>query len=117
MLCIHSGNLNSLFLLLWECLHVASALCRASQGEKAENSCDSQVLQYEPAHHGSVNTVTNLSPDLCVSGGTDQVGLNPKFTHVKELQSKLIPNYFTFITLTRCFRIFMHTYDTLYSLV
>ncbi|KAF6729772.1 WD repeat-containing protein 31 [Oryzias melastigma] len=49
-----------------------SDLYRASQGEKAENSCDSQVLQYEPAHHGSINTVTNLSPDLCVSGGTDQ---------------------------------------------
>uniref|UniRef100_A0A3B3VW93 WD repeat domain 31 n=1 Tax=Poecilia latipinna TaxID=48699 RepID=A0A3B3VW93_9TELE len=31
-----------------------------------------QVLQYEPAHYGSINTVTNLSPDLCVSGGSDQ---------------------------------------------
>lgn len=48
-------------------------LCRASQGEKVENTFDSQVLQYEPAHYGSINTVTNLSPDLCVSGGSDQV--------------------------------------------
>lgn len=46
---------------------------RASQGEKADNSFDSQLVQYEPAHQGSVNTVTSLSPDLCVSGGTDQV--------------------------------------------
>ncbi|KAF7200394.1 WD repeat-containing protein 31 [Nothobranchius furzeri] len=49
-----------------------SDLYRASQGEKADNTFDSQVLQYEPAHHGSINTVTNLSPDLCVSGGSDQ---------------------------------------------
>lgn len=46
---------------------------RASQGEKADGIFDSQVVQYEPAHQGSVNTVTNLSPDLCVSGGSDQV--------------------------------------------
>ncbi|KAM9392039.1 WD repeat-containing protein 31 isoform 2-T2 [Pholidichthys leucotaenia] len=49
-----------------------SELYRASQGEKADATFDSQVLQYEPAHHGSINTVTNLSPDLCVSGGSDQ---------------------------------------------
>lgn len=47
--------------------------CRASQGEKADNTFDSQVVQFEPAHQGSINTVTNLSPDLCVSGGSDQV--------------------------------------------
>lgn len=46
---------------------------RASQGEKADTTFDSQVVQYEPAHQGSINTVTNLSPDLCVSGGSDQV--------------------------------------------
>lgn len=46
---------------------------RASHGEKADNTFDSQVVQYEPAHQGSINTVTNLSPDLCVSGGSDQV--------------------------------------------
>lgn len=46
---------------------------RASQGEKADNTFDSQVVQHEPAHQGSINTVTNLSPDLCVSGGSDQV--------------------------------------------
>uniref|UniRef100_A0A8C9YUT4 WD repeat domain 31 n=3 Tax=Sander lucioperca TaxID=283035 RepID=A0A8C9YUT4_SANLU len=49
-----------------------SHLYRASQGEKADNTFDSQVVQYEPAHQGSTNTVTNLSPDLCVSGGSDQ---------------------------------------------
>lgn len=48
-------------------------MCRASQGEKADSAFDSQAVQYEAAHHGSVNTVTNLSPDLCVSGGSDQV--------------------------------------------
>lgn len=46
---------------------------RASEGEKADAALDSQVVQYKPAHHGSVNTITNLSADLCVSGGTDQV--------------------------------------------
>lgn len=46
---------------------------RASQGEKADSTFDSQVVQHEPAHQGSINTVTNLSPDLCVSGGSDQV--------------------------------------------
>lgn len=50
-------------------------MLRASQGEKADNTFDSQVLQYEPAHQGSINTITNLSPDLCVSGGSDQVNL------------------------------------------
>lgn len=54
---------------------LADVLCRASQGEKADSPLDSQVLQYEPAHHGSINTVTNLSPDLCVSGGSDQVNM------------------------------------------
>lgn len=48
-------------------------LCRASQGEKADATFDSQVMQHEPAHQGSINTVTNLTPDLCVSGGSDQV--------------------------------------------
>lgn len=48
-------------------------LHRASQGEKADNTFDSQVVQYEPAHQGSINTITNLSPDLCASGGSDQV--------------------------------------------
>ena len=46
---------------------------RASQEEKTNNVVDSQVVQYEPAHKGSINTVTCLSPDLCVSGGSDQV--------------------------------------------
>ncbi|KAG8011978.1 WD repeat-containing protein 31 [Nibea albiflora] len=46
-----------------------SELYRASQGEKADNTFDSQVVQYEPAHQGSINTVTCLSPELCVSGG------------------------------------------------
>ncbi|XP_056448506.1 WD repeat-containing protein 31 [Gadus chalcogrammus] len=49
-----------------------SQLYRASQRGAADNSTDSQVLQYELAHQGSINTVTNLSPDLCVSGGSDQ---------------------------------------------
>ncbi|KAG7265611.1 hypothetical protein CRUP_015733, partial [Coryphaenoides rupestris] len=50
-----------------------SQLYRASQKGAAENVNDSQILQYELAHQGSINTVTNLSPDLCVSGGSDQV--------------------------------------------
>ncbi|XP_056150250.1 WD repeat-containing protein 31 [Lampris incognitus] len=45
---------------------------RASRDEGTAHSSDSQVVQYEPAHQGSINTVTNLSLDLCVSGGTDQ---------------------------------------------
>ncbi|KAF0033921.1 hypothetical protein F2P81_013987 [Scophthalmus maximus] len=49
-----------------------SELYRAAQGEKADNTFDSHVVQYEPAHQGSISTVTNLSPDLCVSGGSDQ---------------------------------------------
>ncbi|XP_056274006.1 WD repeat-containing protein 31 isoform X1 [Pseudoliparis swirei] len=49
-----------------------SDLYRASQGEKADATFDSQVMQHEPAHQGSINTVTNLTPDLCVSGGSDQ---------------------------------------------
>ncbi|XP_054629027.1 WD repeat-containing protein 31 isoform X2 [Dunckerocampus dactyliophorus] len=49
-----------------------SELYRASQEENADTTSDSQVMHYEPAHHGSINTVANLSPDLCVSGGTDQ---------------------------------------------
>lgn len=53
--------------------HTEIFVFRASQGEKADNTFDSQVVQYEPAHQGSINTVTNLSPDLCVSGGSDQV--------------------------------------------
>lgn len=53
--------------------HTEISVFRASQGEKADNTLDSQVVQYEPAHQGSINTVTNLSPDLCVSGGSDQV--------------------------------------------
>lgn len=52
-----------------------SFMVRASLGEKADNTFDSQVVQYEPAHQGSINTITNLSPDLCVSGGSDQVNL------------------------------------------
>ncbi|XP_057687348.1 WD repeat-containing protein 31 isoform X1 [Corythoichthys intestinalis] len=51
-----------------------SELYRASEPEKAaSNISDSLVVQYEPAHRGSINTVTNLSADLCVSGGSDQV--------------------------------------------
>ncbi|KAM6965004.1 WD repeat-containing protein 31 [Aplochiton taeniatus] len=48
-----------------------SDLYKTSRGEEADNT-DSQVIQYEPAHKGSINTVTALSPDLCVSGGSDQ---------------------------------------------
>ncbi|KAM3867418.1 WD repeat-containing protein 31 [Diretmus argenteus] len=49
-----------------------SELYRTSRGEEADDTFDSQVVQYEPAHQGSINTVTNLNPELCVSGGTDQ---------------------------------------------
>ncbi|XP_061673125.1 WD repeat-containing protein 31 isoform X2 [Syngnathoides biaculeatus] len=49
-----------------------SELYKASEGERSDSALDSQVVQHEPAHRGSVNTVTNLSADLCVSGGTDQ---------------------------------------------
>lgn len=57
------------------CVFLCVCVCvyRASQAEKTDNTFDSQVVQYEPAHHGSINTVTTLSPDLCVSGGSDQV--------------------------------------------
>ncbi|XP_008335640.1 WD repeat-containing protein 31 isoform X2 [Cynoglossus semilaevis] len=50
-----------------------SDLFRASQGEMLDSTLNSKVIQYEPAHQGSINSVTNLSPDLCVSGGSDQV--------------------------------------------
>lgn len=53
--------------------YVILCVCRSSQGQKEDNTLDSQVVQYEPAHHGSINTVTSLSPEVCVSGGTDQV--------------------------------------------
>lgn len=61
--------------MFWLCAppYCCCLLCRASQGEKPDNTFDSQVVQYEPAHQGSINTVTNLTPDLCVSGGSDQV--------------------------------------------
>ncbi|KAK5871125.1 hypothetical protein PBY51_004022 [Eleginops maclovinus] len=49
-----------------------SVIYRTTEGEKSDNTFDSQVVQYELAHKGSTNTVTNLSPDLCVSGGSDQ---------------------------------------------
>lgn len=55
---------------------------RASEGQKSENNFDSQVVQYEPAHKGSINTVTKLSPDLCVSGGSDQVNSSGFKRHV-----------------------------------
>lgn len=32
-----------------------------------------QVVQYEPAHTDAINCVVSLTPDLCVSGGHDQV--------------------------------------------
>ncbi|XP_061784147.1 WD repeat-containing protein 31 isoform X1 [Nerophis lumbriciformis] len=50
-----------------------SELYRPSLEEKVETTSDFQVVQYEPAHRGSINTVTTMGPDLCVSGGTDQV--------------------------------------------
>ncbi|XP_033946363.1 WD repeat-containing protein 31 [Pseudochaenichthys georgianus] len=49
-----------------------SEIYRTTQVEKSETTFDSKVVQYEPAHKGSTNTVTNLSPELCVSGGSDQ---------------------------------------------
>uniref|UniRef100_A0A668AZJ8 WD repeat domain 31 n=1 Tax=Myripristis murdjan TaxID=586833 RepID=A0A668AZJ8_9TELE len=52
---------------------VCFSLRRASRADEADKLNDSQVVQYEPAHQGSINTVTNLRPDLCVSGGSDQV--------------------------------------------
>lgn len=60
---------------MYVCIFMCVCVCvyRASQAEKTDNTFDSQVVQYEPAHHGSINTVTTLSPDLCVSGGSDQV--------------------------------------------
>lgn len=62
------------FYLLTVCVsYCLIFLRRASQRGAAENVTNSQVLQYELAHQGSINTVTNLSPDLSVSGGSDQV--------------------------------------------
>lgn len=62
--------------------HIEIFVFRASEGEKAENNFDSQVVQYEPAHKGSINTVTKLSPDLCVSGGSDQVNSSGFKRHI-----------------------------------
>ncbi|KAK7933817.1 hypothetical protein WMY93_004713 [Mugilogobius chulae] len=45
---------------------------RSSQGQKDDCALDSQVVQYEAAHQGSINTVVSLSPEACVSGGSDQ---------------------------------------------
>lgn len=45
---------------------------RASRSDAPGISSSSQVIQYDPAHSGSINCVTSLTPDLCVSGGSDQ---------------------------------------------
>ncbi|KAL7836157.1 hypothetical protein AOLI_G00274410 [Acnodon oligacanthus] len=47
-----------------------SDLYRAKEG--AEPVPVPQVVQYEPAHSGTINCVTCLNSDLCVSGGIDQ---------------------------------------------
>ncbi|CDQ91183.1 unnamed protein product [Oncorhynchus mykiss] len=47
-----------------------SELYRATKGD-GEDAAVSQVIQYEPAHRDAVNCVTNLTSDLCVSGGGD----------------------------------------------
>ncbi|CAB1319280.1 unnamed protein product [Coregonus sp. 'balchen'] len=47
-----------------------SELYKATKGD-GEDAAVSQVVQYEPAHRDAVNCVTNLTSDLCVSGGGD----------------------------------------------
>lgn len=64
-----------------------SDIYRSSQGQKEDNTLDSQVVQYEPAHHGSINTVTSLSPEVCVSGGTDQAVVVYDWTQGRMCQS------------------------------
>ncbi|XP_067087247.1 WD repeat-containing protein 31 isoform X1 [Osmerus mordax] len=49
-----------------------SDMYRTSRGDAAEIASSSQVVQHDPAHSGSINCVTCLTPDLCVSGGSDQ---------------------------------------------
>lgn len=48
-----------------------SDLYRASRGD-GDTVAGSQVIQYDLAHTGSINYVTSLTSDLCVSGGSDQ---------------------------------------------
>ncbi|XP_034026305.1 WD repeat-containing protein 31 isoform X2 [Thalassophryne amazonica] len=65
-----------------------SELYRASQEDKVDNTVfGSQVVQFEPAHHGSINTVTSLSPELCVSGGSDQAVVVYDWTQGQMCQS------------------------------
>ncbi|KAJ8005621.1 hypothetical protein DPEC_G00119840 [Dallia pectoralis] len=47
-----------------------SDLYRATKCD-GDTAAASQVVQYEPAHRDAVNCVTNLTSDLCVSGGSD----------------------------------------------
>lgn len=54
-------------------------LCRATKGD-GEDAAVSQVIQYEPAHRDAVNCVTNLTSDLCVSGGGDMVSKLTRFS-------------------------------------
>ncbi|KAG5840267.1 WD repeat-containing protein 31 [Anguilla anguilla] len=49
-----------------------SDLYRTNREEGAESVPANQVVQYEPAHTDAINCVTTISPDLCVSGGSDQ---------------------------------------------
>ncbi|KAJ8285967.1 hypothetical protein GJAV_G00033000 [Gymnothorax javanicus] len=49
-----------------------SDLYKANKEEGAEGFSANQVLQYDPAHTDAVNCVTTISPDLSVSGGSDQ---------------------------------------------
>ncbi|TRY96699.1 hypothetical protein DNTS_005946 [Danionella cerebrum] len=48
-----------------------SDLYRTKEG--AEPVSVHQVVQYEPAHTGAINSVVSLTSDLCVSGGQDQL--------------------------------------------
>lgn len=64
-----------------------SDLYRSSQGQKDDCALDSQVVQYEPAHQGSINTVVSLSPEACVSGGSDQAVVVYDWTQGRLCQS------------------------------
>uniref|UniRef100_A0A8C6TWH8 WD repeat domain 31 n=1 Tax=Neogobius melanostomus TaxID=47308 RepID=A0A8C6TWH8_9GOBI len=64
-----------------------SDIYRSSQGQKEDCALDSQVVQYEPAHQGSINTVVSVSPEACVSGGSDQAVVVYDWTQGRVCQS------------------------------
>ncbi|XP_033828845.1 WD repeat-containing protein 31 [Periophthalmus magnuspinnatus] len=64
-----------------------SDLYRSSEGQKDDSALDSQVQQYEPAHQGSINAVVSLSPEACVSGGSDQAVVVYDWTQGRMCQS------------------------------